>query len=61
MTIELGSNEIDLVKELVKHRIEELGPEIHHTRTPEYHDDLKKLREKLRTLHERLSKAADGA
>lgn len=56
MTIELKEEEVTLIRHLVRHRIEELGPEIHHTRTPDYHDDLKDERVKLRAIQERLAR-----
>jgi hypothetical protein len=43
---------------LVEVRIEELGPEIHHARTPDYHESLKETRKMLGELLERLIRAA---
>lgn len=57
MKIELTADECRVLLELVDERIGELGPEIHHTRTPAYHDELKELRRKLKSLQERLAGA----
>jgi hypothetical protein len=62
MMIELSQEDLAILKTLVKERINELGPEIRHTRTPDYHDDLKSLRATLRRLCENLeAKAAASA
>ena len=53
MTIELTVDEIDLLRGLLEERIGDLGPELHHTRSPDYHEQLKQLKSKLQTLHER--------
>lgn len=58
MMIELSREDLAILKTLVKERINELGPEIRHTRTPEFHDDLKSLRATLRRLYEQLESAA---
>lgn len=59
MQIELNADEINLIRGLIRHRIEELGPEIHHTRTPDYHDSLKDERAQLRAIQERLAKETE--
>ncbi|QDV90361.1 hypothetical protein RAS2_14400 [Phycisphaerae bacterium RAS2] len=58
MMIELNREDLAILKTLVKERINELGPEIRHTRTPAFHDDLKSLRATLRRLFEQLESAA---
>jgi Mg2+ and Co2+ transporter CorA len=57
MNIQLTAEEIAILQELIEARIDELGPEIHHTRTPDYRDRLKELRRKLRTVYDRLGDA----
>lgn len=56
MQFELTAEELDMLKELVEWRLGELGPEIRHTRTPDYHDRLKELKQKLKALHQRMEK-----
>jgi hypothetical protein len=58
MKIELTPEEVANIRALIERRIEELGPEIHHTRTLEYREELKKLRDQLQGLAQRLSQAA---
>jgi len=58
MKLELTPEETAIVHDLIEHRLEELGPEIHHTRTSEYKDGLKHFREQLQKLLDRLMQAA---
>jgi hypothetical protein len=58
MPIELSQEEVTLLRTLLERRIGELGPEIHHTRTLAYRDELERLREQLTNLQQRLSQAA---
>ena len=55
MNVELNQEELGVLIELVDRRIEDLGPEIRHCRTPHYHDALKLLRDKLKVLRKRLA------
>lgn len=55
MHLELTADEVAMLRNLVEERIEDLGPEIHHTRSPDYHETLKQLRDKLKALHQHLT------
>jgi len=55
MMTNLTPDEMKILRDLVEARLDELGPEIHRTRTRDYREELKVLREKLRRLDERLS------
>jgi hypothetical protein len=57
MTIELQTDEIELLASLVQRELSELGPEIHHTQTSSYRDDLKTRKDLLIRLLDRLSAA----
>lgn len=54
MTIEFTPEEVGLLHDLVERRVEELGPEIHHTWSSEYKQELRQLRDALQHLLERL-------
>ena len=54
MTLELKPEEAALLAFLVQRELEELGPEIHHTRTSTYRQDLKERKNVLTGLLERL-------
>ncbi|MEK6644572.1 MAG: hypothetical protein AABZ08_11755 [Planctomycetota bacterium] len=54
MNVELTQQELKLIEELVENRIEELGPEIHHTDAREFRHDLEKSRDMLIALQEKL-------
>ncbi|MCG3129059.1 MAG: hypothetical protein CHACPFDD_03968 [Phycisphaerae bacterium] len=56
-----SDEELAILRELVDLRLDELGPEIHHTRTPDYHEDLKQYRDALKRLRERLAGAPSAA
>jgi hypothetical protein len=58
ITLELNDEQHRLVADLVEARIQELHPEIHHTRTFTYRDELKKELNTLRALQEMLLEAA---
>lgn len=55
MNVELNQLERDVLAQLVDAALREIGPEIRRTMTFDYKDDLKKHRETLRQLHERLT------
>ena len=57
MTIDLTVDEVRILRDFLETQIADLGSEIHHTRTPDYHNSLKVLREKLKTLDRELSDA----
>jgi hypothetical protein len=57
MNIELTQPEMKLIEELVEVRIEELGPEIHHTDSRDYRRDLERSRDLLIVLQEKLQNA----
>jgi hypothetical protein len=54
MSIELSPDQRDRLLQLVDAAIEELGPEIHHTMTRTYKDDLKSQRRELYALRDLL-------
>ena len=54
MHIELSTEERDMLVRLIEREIHELGPEIRHTQTSSYRDDLKGDKQALRKLLERL-------
>lgn len=54
MTLELDDEEQALLAEVLWREISELGPEIHHTDSKEYRDDLKSRRRTLQKLLDRL-------
>lgn len=55
MSVELTQQERDLLTQLVDSALREIGPEIRRTQTFDYKDDLKKQREALRSLRDRLA------
>jgi hypothetical protein len=55
MSIELSPEERDLLLQLVDSALREIGPEIRHTTTRDYRDDLKEQRRALRSLYQVLS------
>lgn len=61
MKVELSDEEIVMLNKLIKMRIGELGPEIRHTRTPDFHDELKDEKARLRVLQERLAECHQHA
>jgi len=58
MNIDLTADEVRILRHFLDNQISDLGAEIHHTRTPDYHDSLKVLRDKLKTLDRELSAAS---
>jgi hypothetical protein len=58
MTIDLTANEVRVLRDLLETQISDLGAEIHHPRTPDYHQALKTLRESFKTLDRELSEAS---
>lgn len=54
MTVEMNQVELKLIEDLVEQRIEELGPEIHHTDSRDYRRDLERTRDQLIVLQEKL-------
>ncbi len=54
MNVEMTQDELKLIEDLIQHRIEELGPEIHHTDARDYRRDLEKSRDMLICLQEKL-------
>ena len=55
MTIDLTANQVRALRDLLETQISDLGAEIHHTCTPDYHETLKTLRESFKTLDRELS------
>lgn len=56
--IDLTADEVRILRGFLDSRISDLGAEIHHTQTPDYHDALKVLRDKLKTLDRELAEAS---
>lgn len=57
MQLELNHDEWQELTELVRSACQDINPEIHHTRTPQYLDELHRRREILGTLLKRLEMA----
>ena len=55
MLVQLTPLQRDVLVQLLDQALEELGPEIHHTMTRDYKDDLKAQRRDLRTLRDLLA------
>jgi hypothetical protein len=55
MLVQLTPQQPDVLVQLVDEAMEELGPEIHHTMTRTYKDDLKEQRRELHALRDLLS------
>ena len=55
MYVDLNQQERDVLAQLVDSALREIGSEIRRTMTYDYKDDLKKHRETLRVLHDRLT------
>jgi hypothetical protein len=60
MHVELTPAECDLLLQLVDSALREIGPEIHHTMTSSYKDDLREQRRELRHLQAVLAAASAG-
>jgi hypothetical protein len=54
MIVELTTEEAEILRSLVEQRVNELGPEIHHTQSREYRAALQRDRELLGKLLERM-------
>ncbi len=54
MVVELTPEEREVLLALVEREIAEIGPEIHHTRTRTYREDLKAQQRALKSLSDRL-------
>ena len=57
MTVEMNQVELKLIEDLIETRIEDLGPEIHHTDSRDYRRDLERTRDQLIVLQEKLLNA----
>jgi hypothetical protein len=57
MTIELTKNECQVLEQLLDAAIRDLGPEIRHTMTSDYKEDLKTHKRVLQGIYERLCAA----
>lgn len=55
MTVELTADQVRALRDLLETQISDLGPEIHHTRTPDYRETLKTLRESFKALDRELA------
>lgn len=54
MMLELNPEEIECLKRVLKQEISEIGPELRHTETSTYHDELKHYKEVLQRVMRRL-------
>jgi len=54
MTLELSEDERDTLKQLLDNELRELNPEIRHSRTPSFRDNLKSYQQVLQKLRSRL-------
>jgi len=54
MIVEMTEEEREVLLRLVQREISELGPEIRHTMTSSFRDDLKEQKQKLRRILEHL-------
>ena len=54
MVIELSNEECQMLKQLLDAAIRDLGPEIRHTMTHDYKDDLKAQKRTVQQLYHRL-------
>ena len=61
MNLELNADEAEILREVVAQSVREIGPEIHHTRSRQYRDQLEQRRETLGRLLERLEGATAHA
>jgi hypothetical protein len=54
MLVQLTPQQRDVLVQLIDEALDELGPEIHHTMTRTYKDDLKEQRRELHALRDLL-------
>jgi hypothetical protein len=59
MQIELTPQQVHLLLQLVDDEVRDLGPEIRHTDSRTYKEDLRNRRRELRGLHDLLVKVAE--
>lgn len=59
MQLELTTEEVELLRQLVSEAAAELGPEIRHTWSRDYRKELEARREKLWSLQARLRELAE--
>jgi len=58
MRIELTLGQRDVLLELVNEALRDIGPEIHHARTPSYKENLREFRHDLSALRGLLSETS---
>jgi hypothetical protein len=58
MKIDLTTEQMEIFRNLLEERIADLGPELHHARSMQYHEMLKSLRETLVHLEAKLDEAS---
>ncbi len=61
MLIEIDADQREVLATLIQRELDDLGPEIHHTRTKSYREDLKVRKERLAQLLDRLAVAQPAA
>ncbi|MBK9128012.1 MAG: hypothetical protein IPM13_09445 [Phycisphaerales bacterium] len=55
MTLELSPEEVEVLRKVLEREIAEVGPELRHTATSTYHDELKHYKEVLIHISKRLA------
>lgn len=55
MLIEISADQRDVLAAVIRGELDEMGPEIHHTRTSGYRDELKLRKDLLEQVLDRLS------
>jgi len=61
MILEISEQERVWLTRILEHEIRELGPEIRHTQTSSYRDELKENRNALKDLLHRLDSESESA
>ena len=60
MAFELSTEELSLVKQLVRQRLSELNPEIQHTGSATMRDELRDRQARLQELYRRIQEVSPG-
>jgi hypothetical protein len=58
MHLELSPTDAALLTQLIQSRLDELGPEVHHTDNRDFRDDLKAQRTALQKVMQQMQQAA---
>jgi hypothetical protein len=60
MTLELTPRDGELLREILEHELRKLGPEIRHTDSRAFREELKRRYDELESLRERLEPAGSA-